>query len=284
MVPRLHKKIKEDHPECGIRMVELFHHSTIASQAQLLRRGTREDIIATATPEDSEISGDRSPDTIQLATPESSPTLNSSSVTLDRDGDRSVAVVGVAGKFPGAEDPDELYENLAKGRSGIRESASKHASKSLPEGCLWIPRVGSLAGAEDFDHSFWRLTREEAMDMDPQQRLFLTAAVQALDDAGISTFKDQVNRVGVFVGAAANRYHHFTQAVAGDAFQRANRGFVAPCLSARTAYHLNLHGPNVTINTNCASGTVALSLAIDALRNNRCDVAVVGGVSVQLFE
>jgi acyl transferase domain-containing protein len=120
--------------------------------------------------------------------------------------------------------------------------------------------------------------------MDPQQRLFLNVTLQALEDAGLDTFSDTNNSVGVFVGAATNQYHTITDPVYGDPFQRANRGFVAPCISARTAYHLNLHGPNVTINTNCASSTVALSLAVDALRSHRCDVAVVGGVSVQLFE
>lgn len=283
MVPRLHKRMQEDHPGCEIRMVELFHHSTIASQAELLRRGARDTAIASSVDGQGDDSSDTATTTpTPTTTTASSPTLDNSSITTDQD--RSVAVIGIAGKFPGADDPDELYENLTNGRSGIREDSGYSGQKSLPEGCLWVPRVGSLSGVEDFDHSFWKLTREEAMDMDPQQRLFLTAALQALDDARIGTFKDQANKIGVFVGAAANRYHHFTQAVAGDAFQRANRGFVAPCISARTAYHLNLHGPNVTINTNCASGTVALSLAIDALRNHRCDVAVVGGVSVQLFE
>ncbi|KAK3174739.1 hypothetical protein OEA41_001985 [Lepraria neglecta] len=58
---------------------------------------------------------------------------------------------------------------------------------------------------------------------------------------------------------------------------------IAPCISARTAYHLNLHGPNVTLNTNCASGTLALSLAVDELNSGKCDVAIVGGISVQLY-
>lgn len=193
----------------------------------------------------------------------------------------SLAIIGIAGKFPGANDPDELYENLTQGTLGIRESTTRAWA---PEGCVWVPRAGILSGIEDFDAEFWKLTREEATDMDPQQRLFLNATLQALEDAGLDPFSDASNNIGVFVGAAANRYHTITDPVFGDPFQRANRGFVAPCLSARTAYHLNLHGPNVTVNTNCASSTVALTLAVDALRSRRCDVAVVGGVSVQLFE
>lgn len=194
-----------------------------------------------------------------------------------------VAIVGVAGRFPGAANVEELYTCLLEGRSGIR--SNENTSKPhVPEGCLWVPRAGTLSDAEDFDPTFWNLTKEEAIDMDPQQRLFLDVALNALDDAGIETFHRERNKIGIFVGAAPNTYHTFTEPVYGDPFQQANRGFVAPCISARTAYHLNLHGPNVTLNTNCASSTVALSMAVDALRNNRCDAVIVGGISVQLFK
>ena len=90
-------------------------------------------------------------------------------------------------------------------------------------------------------------------------------------------------RIGIFVGSANHAYHLYTESVATDAFLRENRGFVAPSISARTAYHLNIRGPNVTIQVNCASSTVALSQAFDAIRLGRCDMAIVGGVSVQLY-
>ncbi|KAH6693374.1 thiotemplate mechanism natural product synthetase [Leptodontidium sp. MPI-SDFR-AT-0119] len=195
--------------------------------------------------------------------------------------DRTISIIGISGKFPAAENPDELYDNLSRGVSAIRESTQK---MTAPKDCIWVPRAGTLSGIEEFDAKFWKLAREEATDMDPQQRLFLNAALHALNDAGLDTFSDTSNNIGVFVGAAASQYHTLTDPVFGDPFQRANRGFVAPLLSARTAYHLNLHGPNVTINTNCASSNIAITLTVDALRNHRCDLAVVGGVSVQLYD
>ena len=126
--------------------------------------------------------------------------------------------------------------------------------------------------------------QEEAADMDPQQRLFLEVSLEALNDAMIQPSHQGRNNIGIFIGSAENSYHKFTDPVYGDPFQQANRGFVAPSISARTAYHLDLHGPNITLNTNCASGTVALSLAVDGLRSGRCDTAIVGGISVQLYK
>lgn len=269
MVPRLHKRISAVYSSSKVTTLDLFHHSTIQSQTRLLCERLNYSTEKPRTEEAYEAArGFSGAETAQFD-------------PMKRADDHSLAIIGIAGKFPGANDPDELYENLSQGSSGIRESSLRPWA---PEGCVWVPRAGTLSGIEDFDAEFWKLTREEATDMDPQQRLFLNVTLQALEDAGLDPFSDSRNNIGVFVGAAANRYHTITDPVFGDPFQRANRGFVAPCISARTAYHLNLHGPNVTVNTNCASGTVALTLAVDALRSRRCDIAVVGGVSVQLFE
>lgn len=255
-------------------MVDLFHQSTISRQAQLLSRQLGNTGVVNDEPDT---------DTHDSTTSEIEDEFSQEDPAPVKQ-ERDIAIIGMAGKFPGANDPDELYENLMDGRSGIQEFRGHNGDLNMPEGCIWIPRAGTLSGVEDFDHAFWKLTREEATDMDPQQRLFLKVAFQALEDANIDTSGNNKRKVGIFVGAAANKYHTVTEAVYGDPFQRANRGFVAPCISARTAYHLNLYGPNVTINTNCASSTVAVTLAVDALRNGRCDVAVVGGVSVQLLK
>lgn len=169
-----------------------------------------------------------------------------------------------------------------QGQVSIQRSTSTSAKPHV-DGCLWVPKAGILSEVEDFDYRFWKLSKEEATDMDPQQRLFLEVALEALDDAELDPFQSARNNIGVFVGSAQNKYHTFTDPVHGSPFERANRGFVAPSISARAAYHLNLHGPNITLNTNCASSTVALSLAVESLRNHKCDAAIVGGISVQLF-
>lgn len=262
------------YPSSKVTTLDLFHHSTIESQTKLLC----EKLPCNNEKPRAEYFCQDSSSMPAGEFPSTQTALADPSHGAD---EHSLAIIGIAGKFPGANDPDELYTNLTQGVSGIRNSPTRTWA---PKDCVWVPRAGTLSGIEDFDAKFWKLSREEAADMDPQQRLFLTATLQALEDAGIDPFSDADNNVGIFVGAAANQYHTITDPAFGDAFQRANRGSVAPCISARTAYHLNLHGPNVTINTNCASSTVALTLAVDALRSRRCDVAVVGGVSVQLFE
>ena len=278
MVPRLQKKILHRFPGSNIRVVDLFHQSTIVRQAKLVQSKSGG---AIETEIDCLEYGNEVTESSFKKTP--TRTLQAIGEGLNKDR-QDIAIVGIAGRFPGADNPDELFANLMRGDVCIRSSESSISPPELPDGCVWMPRAGTLSNLEAFDHEFWKLSRKEATDMDPQQRLFLTVALEALEDADIDTFQDVKNNIGIFVGAAANKYHTVTEPVYGDAFQRANRGFVAPCISARTAYHLNLHGPNVTINTNCASGTVALSLATDALKNGRCDTAIVGGVSVQLFE
>ncbi|KAL9117893.1 MAG: hypothetical protein Q9187_005564, partial [Circinaria calcarea] len=251
-------------PSSSVRMIDLFHQSTVARQAKLLLPFKVEKAMEPPV-EDSSNKEDSS----HLEHSESS----SYGGMTDSDSDMDtaihesgeIAIVGIAGRFPGARDPELFYQRLLQGYVGITERSG--TGTKAPEGCLWVPKAGTLSDMEDFDHKFWKLGREEATDMDPQQRLFLEVALEALDDANVDPFIRERNDIGVFVGAASNSYHTVTEPVFGDPFQRANRGFVAPCISARTAYHLNLQGPNVTLNTNCASGTVALSLAVDALKD-----------------
>ncbi|EFW99106.1 thiotemplate mechanism natural product synthetase [Grosmannia clavigera kw1407] len=293
LVPQLHDALKQAFPGKAVRLVDLFHQSTIAQQAVLLGDDpkigatkptyTKRNKKHTHVCRERKDSSDSSSSACRSCFETKIPKLATNS---DKEVSEHVAIVGLAGRFPGAMCPDEFYDNLVKGYSGIRSSASSIAHETL-DGNVWVPQAGVLDNIEDFDHQFWNLTREEATEMDPQQRLFLEMADEALRDAGID-FKvanpDFGSRVGIFVGSANNSYHVYTESVSSDSFLKENRGLVAPSISARTAYQLNFSGPNVTVQTNCASSTVALSLACDALRLGRCEIAVVGGISVQLFE
>ncbi|KYK57278.1 amino acid adenylation domain protein [Drechmeria coniospora] len=284
LVPKLHDKLKAAFPDKPVRLVELFHKSTISSQAVIfgaqsspargVRRRTKTPIVKTpmSTGSSASTANDTPPWTRTAAT----------SVT-DVANTPELAIVGIAGRFPGAQNVDEFYQMLMDGKSGVQQSPSATDRETLP-GNVWVPKAGVLDKIEDFDHEFWKLTEEDATEMDPQQRLFMEVVYEALVDADIDTSIMDGGRIGMFVGAANHAYHLQTESVATDAFLRENRGFVAPSISARTAYHLNIRGPNVTIQTNCASSTVALSQAFDAIRLGRCDMAVVGGVSVQLYE
>ena len=105
-------------------------------------------------------------------------------------------------------------------------------------------------------------------------------AYEALNDASIETRKDHFNNIGVFVGEAHNTYQHATKPCHGSNFERRYRSLLDPNISTFTAFRLNLNGPNITINTACASSLVALNQGINAVRAKECDVALVGGVSV----
>lgn len=290
LVPKLHDKLKISFPSKAVRLVDLFHKSTIKSQALLF--GDGEKVIRTVqrTKKMKKSRGRKTPMTpmtpmtsIGFSSPYTRPDTPASSIdhlSLDQP---EIAIVGLAGRFPGAQNVDSFYDMLMSGGSGITESKTCTQRETL-DGNLWVPRAGNLEDVESFDPGFWKLSEEEATEMDPQQRLFLEVAYEALVDAGVNTNNMQGGRVGIFVGAANPGYHLHTESVVTDSFFREHRGLVSPSISARTAYHLNISGPNVTIQTNCASSNVALSLAFDEMKLGRCDMAIVGGVSVQLYE
>ncbi|KAF2015411.1 acetyl-CoA synthetase-like protein [Aaosphaeria arxii CBS 175.79] len=289
LIPRIHEEFKRSFPETHVRIVDLFQLATIKQQASLFagaRNLSTQDPIQrverhrdTQYVDSSEDSSSRTQSDVESGSITPATSHTSSSIYTQ---DSEVAIIGVGGRFPRARNTDEFYENLLARQSGV--STSETTRETLP-GNTWIPKAGTLQDIEDFDHEFWKIPREEAIEMDPQQRILLEVAYEALYDAGISIESIGNERhIGLFVGAAANSYHLQTESVTSDSFLRENKGLFGASLSARTAYHLNLSGPNVTVQTNCASSIVALSLACDAIRQGRCDTAVVAGVSVQLFD
>ena len=110
--------------------------------------------------------------------------------------------------------------------------------------------------------------------------MFLDVAHEALQDASIQIHRDRFNSTGVFVGEAHNSYNGATKPCHGSNFERRYRSLVDPNISTFTSYHLGLNGPNVTINTACASSLVALNQGINSIKAKECDVALIGGVSI----
>lgn len=248
-------------------MVDLFHQSTIEQQAALVtppksiskprRRPAKpkKRLVAPLTPP-SPLSAPASAldrnTTITTTTTTTAASATAATTTQSTNPNQTdVAIIGLSGRFPGAQDADAFYSQLLRGYNGITPSTSCRTKPTLP-GNIWVPRAGTLSDIEAFDHRFFNLSAEDATDMDPQQRLFLEVAHEALADAGIATTTREgrgvmtdASRIGVFVGAAQHAYHLHTESVVSDAFARENRGFTALSLSARTAYHLN---PNVTVH------------------------------------
>ncbi|WP_187432747.1 SDR family NAD(P)-dependent oxidoreductase [Pseudomonas synxantha] len=191
-----------------------------------------------------------------------------------------IAIIGMSGRFPGAESLDQLWEHLAQGRDlttpverwDLRGSQADVSGKGLCQ------RGGLLSRIDEFDASFFNISGLEATCMDPQQRLFLEQAWTALEDAGYVGQATEGQPVGVYVGASASDYRSlFAEAAPAQAFW----GNASSIIPARIAYHLDLQGPAIAVDTACSSSLVAIHLACQALWTEEIGMALAGGVFVQ---
>jgi len=196
-----------------------------------------------------------------------------------------IAVIGMSGRFPGAEDVESFWEMLRAGRSAIREVPPERwdwrpyfAADRGRRAPIYTRWGGFLDGIDAFDALFFRMSGREATFTDPQQRLFLEECWRALEDAGLARLAADGVRTGVFAGAAAGDYHLRLAAI--DPEPQAFWGNSASLIPARINYLLNLTGPSVAVDTACSSSLVAVHLACQSLWSGECDVALAGGVYV----
>jgi len=190
--------------------------------------------------------------------------------------DMAIAVVGLALRFPGARDAAALWQNLAAGIESITIGEA-------PEG--HVAAAGVLDEIDAFDASFFRYTRPEAEQMDPQHRLFLETAWAALEAAGHAPRGTAV-RAGVYAGCTASTYllsNVLPRAAAdGIGALELTLGSAGDFLATRVAYKLNLTGPAITVQTACSTSLVAVHLACQALLAGECDLALAGGASIRV--
>ncbi|HBE72103.1 MAG TPA: hypothetical protein DDW52_28535 [Planctomycetaceae bacterium] len=207
-----------------------------------------------------------------------------------------IAVIGLAGRFPGADNARQMWENVKEGRSSITD---------IPESKLDLPpgsplRSGSnlvrkSAGLDDpagFDAAFFKIFPKEASLMDPQHRLLLEASWHAIEDAGYIPDALECS-AGVFAGCYMNTYllaslqshPEFAQSLA-DSFHggdlQAELGNDKDYLATRISFLLNLRGPALTIQTACSTSLVAIITACQSLRSRQCDFALAGGATLKL--
>jgi phthiocerol/phenolphthiocerol synthesis type-I polyketide synthase E len=202
-----------------------------------------------------------------------------------------VAVIGMAGRFPGAPDVESFWAALAQGREGIShlsddELAEAGVSRDLLRRPDYVKAKGVLDGADRFDAGFFGYSPREAEIMDPQHRVFLECAWEALESAGHDprTFE---GRIGVFAGSSLNSYLIFNVMANRRAFDSAGsyQTLIASdkdFLATRAAYKLDLKGPAVTVQTACSTSLTAVHLACQSLLGGECDIALAGGVSVSV--
>jgi len=194
----------------------------------------------------------------------------------ERRGSEPIAVVGIGCRFPGAENTDQFWQLLSKGRDATSEAPAGRDSR--------LGRGGFLRGIEDFDHEFFHVTPREATAMDPQQRLLLEVAWESLEDACIPATHLFGTTTGVYVGACSFDFALWRsrRMEEDDTDSHFATGAALSVAAGRLSYFLGLNGPAITIDTACSSSLVAVHQACSALRTGECDLAIAGGVSLLL--
>lgn len=208
-----------------------------------------------------------------------------------------IAIVGLAGRYPEADDVATFWRNLAAGRNSVREipqdrwpldgffDAAENAGRKGKSYCKW---GGFLDEVSRFDADFFGIAPREAVTMDPQERLFLECAWQALEDAGLALYANRDGDdgadgypVSVHVGVTTQTYPLLGPAL----WQHGEAVFPVSLqwsIANRVSYLLNLSGPSMPVDTACSASLTALHLACSGLRNGEAKMALVGGVNLYL--
>ncbi|MFJ8229748.1 SDR family NAD(P)-dependent oxidoreductase [Streptomyces sp. NPDC094448] len=201
----------------------------------------------------------------------------------------AIAVIGLSGRYPGAADLDELWENLLAGRDGVTEVPADrwdHSRYYDPEPgrpdrtpAKW---GGFLDGVADFDALFFNMSPREATITDPQTRLFLECVWNLLESSGYTRERlreEHGGAVGVYVGAMYQQYQLLASDLAHESVTSV-MGYSA--IANRVSHFFDLQGPSVAVDTTCSSSLVAIHLACEELRRGNAEMMIAGGVNLTL--
>ncbi|NLF06719.1 MAG: polyketide synthase, partial [Pirellulaceae bacterium] len=204
----------------------------------------------------------------------------------------SIAIIGMAGRFPGARDIDQFWANL---RGGVESITAFSDAELLQAGAEpdWLERPDFVKSApvlddfDQFDPKLFKISRREAEMMDPQQRILLELAWEAMERAGY-VGDSYRGLIGVFAGAGGlmSSYllspMHVHNRLIGPTGSMQCIGNDKDYLSTRISYKLNLRGPSLTVQSACSTSLVAVHLACQSLLFGECDMALAGGVTVRV--
>lgn len=209
----------------------------------------------------------------------------------------AIAIIGMAGRFPGAHSVEEYHQNLKNGIESITFfSDAELRGQGVPlahiEHAHYVKAAPLLDDYDRFDAALFHCSPNEAEIMDPQHRLLLECAWEALENAGHAPRIPERNRasrpIGVFTGGGGlmSSYlmsdAHVNRNIIGATGSRGHIGNDKDYLSTRISYKLNLHGPSLTVQTACSTSLVAVHLACQSLLNGECEMALAGGVTVRV--
>jgi acyl transferase domain-containing protein/acyl carrier protein len=203
---------------------------------------------------------------------------------------KNVAIIGMSGRFPGANNLDEFWNNLREGVESITSFSEKELTASGVDSAAlenpnFVPAGSVIEDIELFDAPFFGFSPREAESLDPQQRIFLETAWHALEDAGYDP-ETYPGLIGVYAGSAMSSYLDHLQS--NPAFMsllgylQVYIGNDKDYLTTRTSYKLNLKGPSFSVQTACSTSLLAVALASEELLRHQCDMALAGGVCVRV--
>ncbi|QEG40703.1 non-ribosomal peptide synthetase/type I polyketide synthase [Roseimaritima ulvae] len=203
--------------------------------------------------------------------------------TTDFPSDRlanQVAVVGVACRLPGCDTPDAFWQLIREGRTSVGDTPP--GRRAAISSRITTTRAGWLTDVDRFDAALFGIAPSEAQWIDPQHRLLLETCWQAIENAGCDPKGLADRNVGVFVGISNDDYGKAIVASGIPPRAYSVTGNAASMAAHRVSYHLNLHGPSLSIDTACSSSLVAVHQARRSLQAGDCDAALVAGVNLIL--
>lgn len=250
-VARVHAQLKE-HFEKPITVAQLFQYATVAQLAAYYEHAET--------------------GRVRRAQPR------------ERTATADIAIIGMAGRFPGAESVEAFWENIRNGVESIQEFTKEElAARGVAavdyEDPSYVRRGTVLERADHFDAEFFGMSPREAELTNPQHRLFLQTVWEALEHAGYVPERYQGD-IGLYAGSGHNSYLHAHRGLSGMDYVQVLVGNEQDYLTTRTAFKLGLTGPALNTQTACSTSLVAVHQACEALMAGECSLAVAGGVSV----
>jgi acyl transferase domain-containing protein/acyl-CoA synthetase (AMP-forming)/AMP-acid ligase II/acyl carrier protein/precorrin-6B methylase 2 len=281
LLVQMHERLRDEF-DSPVTLVELFKYPTVSSLAQFLDSGNEVNATAAAL---GRFQAERRRSRRSLAADES-----------------DIAVIGMSCRFPGADDVETFWDNLARGVESITFFSDEEVARSGIDARTardpnYVKASSVLSDIAGFDPDFFGVSTREAVLMDPQQRLFLECAWEVLEDAGYDPLS-YPGLIGVYAGASMNTYL-LNQVYPSRATldSRDDLGVTTldslggfqlmigsdkDYLPTQVAYRLNLRGPAVNVQTACSTTLVTIHLAVRSLLDGECDICLAGGASVKV--
>ncbi|MFC4117841.1 type I polyketide synthase [Nonomuraea zeae] len=187
-----------------------------------------------------------------------------------------IAIIGIACRYPGVHGPRQFWRSLMSADDAIGKSPPQHSRWGRPQG-------GCLDAIDEFDAAFFDMAPREAQQADPQLRLFLETAWEAVEDAGVVPDRLAGTRTGVFVGQVTSNYWELLcRSTDPDIYSLVGSEFRAS-LPGRASFHLDLRGPSMSVDTACSASLAAVHLACQSIQLGESVMALAGGVNLALL-